>query len=117
MVLAMANTGLDLDAVASFHGGLGLAVMPEAGKVQARVLVCNGADDPFISSAQIDSYTKAMDEAGAKYEFVNYAGAVHGFTSKGADAHGEDFDLPLAYNKEADDDSWKRMKKLFADVW
>ncbi|MEL6660706.1 MAG: dienelactone hydrolase family protein [Bacteroidota bacterium] len=118
VVLSMANTGLeDLDAVVSFHGGLGLAVMPEAGKVNPRVLVCNGADDPFISAEQIDAYTAAMDEAGAQYEFINYPGAKHSFTNKAADANGEKFDLPLAYNQEADEQSWAAMTALFAEVF
>ncbi|MEL7247975.1 MAG: dienelactone hydrolase family protein [Bacteroidota bacterium] len=118
VVLSMANTGMeDLDAVVSFHGGLGLAVMPEAGKVNPRVLVCNGADDPFISAEQIDTYTTAMDEAGAQYEFINYPGAKHAFTNKAADANGEKFDLPLAYNQAADEQSWAAMTTLFTEVF
>ena len=118
MVLSMANTGMeDLDAVASFHGGLGLVVMPEPGKVKPRVLVCNGADDPFISAKQIEAYTTAMDEAGADYKFINYEGAVHSFTSKEADANGEKFNMPLAYNQEADEQSWAEMQKLFQEVF
>ena len=58
-----------------------------------------------------------MDKAGADYQFVNYEGAVHAFTSQGADAYGEKFDLPLAYNKEADEQSWEAMKALFSEVF
>lgn len=117
VVLAMANSGADLDAVASFHGSLGLPVMPEKGKVNAKVLVLNGAADPFVTPEQIAAYTSAMDEAEADYQLINYEGAVHAFTSKGADAHGEKFDLPLAYNKEADEQSWEEMQALFAEVF
>lgn len=118
VVLSMANTGLeDLDAVASFHGGVALPVMPEAGKVNTRVLVCNGADDPFVTADQIENYKTAMDEAGANYKFINYPGAKHSFTSKEADANGEKFELPLAYNKEADEQSWEEMKQMFAEVF
>lgn len=118
VVLSMANTGMeDLDAVVSFHGGLGLPVMPEEGKTNARVLVCNGADDPFVSADQIEAYKSAMDAAGANYEFINYEGAKHSFTSKEADSNGEKFELPLAYNQEADEQSWAAMSALFAEVF
>jgi dienelactone hydrolase len=117
VVLSMANTGADLDAVASFHGSLGLPVMPEKGKTTARILVLNGAADPFVTPEQIAAYTKAMDKAEANYKLINYEGAVHAFTSKGADAYGEKFGLPLAYNKEADEQSWEEMKALFSEVF
>ncbi len=118
VVLSMANTGNeDLDAVVSFHGGLGLPVMPEAGKVNAQVLVCNGADDPFVTAEQIATYTTAMDAAGANYELINYEGAKHSFTSKEADEHGEEFDLPLAYDQAADEQSWAAMTALFEEVF
>lgn len=117
VVLSMANTGADIDAVASFHGSLGLPVMPEKGKTTAKVLVLNGADDPFVTAEQIAVYAAAMEKAEADYKFINYEGAVHAFTSEGADAHGEKFDLPLAYNKEADEASWKEMKALFSEVF
>lgn len=117
VVLSMANTGAELDAVASFHGSLGLPVMPEKGKTTAKILVLNGAADPFVTPEQIAAYTEAMDKAEADYQFVNYEGAVHAFTSRGADAYGEKFGLPLAYNKEADEKSWEAMKALFSEVF
>ena len=112
-VLSMANAGYDLDAVASFHGGLGLPVMPEAGSVKGKVLVANGADDNFVTEQQIADYKAAMDAAGADYEFVNYEGAVHSFTSKDADSLAAKFGMPLAYNAAADSASWEKMKALF----
>ena len=118
VVLSMANTGMeDLDAVASFHGSLALPVMPEEGKVNTRVLVCNGAADPFVTPENIADYTAAMDKAQADYKLINYEGAKHSFTSKEADANGEKFGLPLAYNEEADKKSWEEMKAMFADVF
>ncbi|MDH3949240.1 MAG: dienelactone hydrolase family protein, partial [Gammaproteobacteria bacterium] len=45
VVLAMARRGVDLDGVASFHGSLAAGAPAAPGKVKARVLVLNGADD------------------------------------------------------------------------
>lgn len=112
VVLTMANTGMDLDAVAAFHSGVQLPVMPSE-NLKARVLVCNGEADPMVTTDQVANFKSAMDAAGADYKYVSYPGVVHAFTNPGADTMGAKFDLPLAYNREADEDSWKQMKELF----
>ena len=58
-----------------------------------------------------------MDAAGADYTFINYPGAVHSFTNPDADAFGERFGLPLAYNAEADTDSWAEMQAFFRSLF
>ncbi|MEM8764809.1 MAG: dienelactone hydrolase family protein [Bacteroidota bacterium] len=115
VALTMANEGADLDAVAAFHSGVQLPVMPGS-ELKARVLVCNGADDPFISPESIEGFKAAMDSIGAKYEYVSFPGVKHSFTSKEADANGEKFDLPLAYNAEADQQSWEKLLSLLSET-
>ena len=116
VALTMANSGADLDAVAAFHSGVALPVMPNE-KLKAKVLVCNGADDPFIPAESVTAYKTAMDSIGAKYEYVSFPGAKHSFTSKEADANGEKFSLPLAYNAEADKKSWESLQELLKEVF
>lgn len=116
VALSMANAGSDLDAVAVFHSGVALPVMPSE-KLKAKVLVCNGADDPFASPESIETYKKQMDSINADYKYVAYPGAVHAFTSKEATALGEKFDLPLAYNKEADEKSWEELKTFLKETF
>jgi len=116
-VLSMANAGYELDAVAAFHAGLGLPVMPDAGSVKGKVLVANGAADMFITEQQITDYKAAMDAAGADYKFINYEGALHSFTSKAADELAEKFEMPIAYNAAADSASWEEMKVLFSEAF
>lgn len=116
VALSMANTGSDLDAVAAFHSGVALPVMP-SDKLKAKVLVCNGADDPFTSPESIETYKKQMDSINADYKYVAYPGAVHAFTSKDADALGKKFNLPLAYNKEADEKSWQELQILLNNTF
>ena len=116
VALSMANAGQDLDAVAAFHSGVGLPIMPSK-NLKARVLVCNGADDTFISPESITAFKTAMDSVGAKYEYISYPGVVHSFTSKEADANGEKFGLPLAYDAQADKKSWESLKKLLREVF
>jgi len=117
IVLEMARQGVDLEAVVSFHGSLGTSSPAEPGKIKARILVLNGADDPFTTPEQIAAFKQEMDAAGAKYRFVNYPGAVHSFTNPGADAYGTKFNLPLAYNEAADKASWEAMLEIFKEVF
>ncbi|MEM7311355.1 MAG: dienelactone hydrolase family protein [Planctomycetota bacterium] len=116
IVLHMARTGADLDAVAAFHAGA-LETGNDAANIQGRVLVAHGADDPFVEPEAITSFQRAMDAAGVDYELVLYPDAVHGFTNPEATVTGQRFDLPLAYQKEADERSWATMQALFADVF
>ncbi len=116
VVLTMANAGAELDAVAAFHSGVQLPVMP-SNDLKANVLVCNGADDPFISPESIVAFKTAMDSIGADYEYISYPGVKHSFTSKAADANGEKFDLPLEYNAEADEKSWASLQKLLEETF
>jgi len=116
VVLTMANSGADLDAVAAFHSGVALPVMPNK-NLKARVLVCNGAEDPFISPESITTFKNTMDSIGAKYQYISYPGVKHSFTSKGADANGEKFKLPLAYDAEADQKSWASLQELFKEIF
>lgn len=117
VVLNLARQSADLDAVATFHGSIGPIEEATPGSVKAKILVMNGQDDPFVDQETIDAFKAEMDAAGADYEFVNYAGAVHAFTNPMATEKGIEFDLPLAYNKEADEQSWAKLEAFLSDVF
>jgi len=117
VVLHMARFGVDLDGVVSFHGNLATEYPAEPGIVMSRVLVCNGADDPFVPEDQRRAFKDEMESAGVNFEFINYPGSVHAFTNPGADVYGEKFELPLAYNEAADKQSWEKMKSFFDEIF
>jgi dienelactone hydrolase len=111
-VLQLAFAGTDLKAVVSFHGALPTPTETEVKQIKAAILVCHGADDKFIPEQAIKGFRGALDKGGVKYEFIAYPGALHSFTVPEADKAG----VPgLKYDKAADEDSWKRMQKLFAE--
>lgn len=116
VVLTMANAGEDLDAVAAFHSGVQLPIMPN-NKLKAKVLVANGADDPFVSPESIVNFKKEMDSIHADYQYISYQGAKHAYTSKGATALGEKFNFPLEYNEEADAKSWEALLELLHNTF
>ncbi len=116
VALTMANSGADIDAVAAFHSGIQLPIMPQEG-IKAKILVCNGAADPFITEESVVNFKTQMDSVGADYQYIAYEGAKHAFTNKGADSLGAKFGMPLAYDANADEESWEEMKRLFEIVF
>ena len=116
VILAMTHAGVDLDGVVAFHAGLQLPVMPEE-QVDTDILILNGADDPMVSNEDIKSLTSMYDDLGISYDFINYEGATHAYTNPAADSLGREFDLPLAYDAEADEQSWERMKSFFDELF
>lgn len=83
-VLNMARQGADLAAVVSFHGNLVSKTPAQAGKVNAKILILNGAADEFVTADSIAAFETEMTKAGADYRFVNYPGVRHGFTNPDA---------------------------------
>src|SRR4029077_7828770 len=82
VVLNMARAGADLAAVAGFHALLGPdSPAPAPGIVKAKILILNGADDPFVKREQYDALKKDFDVAKVDYRIIEYPGAVHAFTN------------------------------------
>ena len=117
VVLTMAREGADLKAVVSFHGSLSTQNPAEKGKVKAKILVCNGADDKYTPADGIKKFKNEMKSAGVDFKFVNYPGAIHGFTNPAATELGKKFNMSIAYNENADKKSWDEMQKLFKKVF
>ncbi|WP_132319524.1 dienelactone hydrolase family protein [Pseudobacteriovorax antillogorgiicola] len=110
VVLHAARQGFDLDAVASFHGSLATQTPAKKGVIKAKVAVFNGAADPMVKDEDIKNLKAEMEKADATLKFVNYPGAKHGFTNPEATKKGKAFDLPLAYQEEADKKSWEQLQ-------
>lgn len=115
IVLNMAKMGDDLDGVVSFHGNLD-GVPADKSKLKAKVLVCHGEADQFVSLESVQRFRKQMDSIGAHYTFKSYPNATHAFSNPDATAKGEKFKMPIAYNAQADTASWNDMKSFFNDV-
>ena len=116
VVLSMAEQGANLRGVVSFHGGLSAVIPVQPGKVKAKVLVLTGAADKFVPPEQVETFRQQMKAAGADFSVVSYPDATHSFTNPDADALGKKFNMPIAYNAEADSKSWDEMKTFLATV-
>lgn len=115
VVLNMARAGADLAAVAGYHASLGLNTpAPAPGTVKAKILILNGADDPFVKREQYDALKKDFDAAKADYRVIEYPGAVHAFTNPEATELGKKFNLPLRYDAKVDQEAKAEATKFFA---
>ena len=112
--LEIARAGAAVRGVVSFHGGLATKQPAVAGQVKAKVLVCNGADDPFVPPAQITAFNEEMTKAGVDRQVINYGGTVHSFTNPDAGSIGAP---GIAYNRLADERSWQAMTSFFAEIF
>jgi dienelactone hydrolase len=117
MALHLARIGFNIKAAVSFHGALDSFHHAAPGEVTARILVCHGGADEFISKESIDAFHEEMKAAEMDYEFITYPGALHGFTSPEADENGRKYGLPLAYDENADKKSWQAMNNLFNELF
>jgi dienelactone hydrolase len=118
VVINMARAGADLDGVVGFHASLGLNTpAPAPGTVKAKVLVLNGADDPFVKQEQYKALAADFDAAKADYRVIEYPGAVHAFTNPDATALGKKFNLPLRYDAKVNEEAEAEASKFFTTVF
>jgi dienelactone hydrolase len=118
VVLNMARAGDDLAGVVGFHASLGLNTpAPAPGTVKAKILVLNGADDPFVKKEQYATFKADLDAAKADYRVIEYPGAVHAFTNPEATALGKKFNLPLRYDAKVNKEAEGEASKFFAGVF
>ncbi len=117
VALNMARQSMPLLGVVSFHGNFNAVTQAKAGSVMPRMLVLHGADDKFIRADQIMSFKKEMGEAGADMTFIEYPGALHAFSNPNADRLGKQFNIPIAYNADADQKSWSEMRLFLSQTF
>ncbi len=112
--LEMARAGEPILAAVGFHSGLATAKPAQAGAVKAKVLVQIGAADPMVGAEQRVAFEKEMTDAGVDWRMTLFGGVVHSFTNPDADRLGRP---ELAYDKSADERSWRAMLDLFNEVF
>lgn len=111
-VLELARSGRDdIAGVVSFHGSLGTSLPAKAGEVEASVLVLNGAADTYVSAEEIAGLQKEMTDAGADWQFVNFADAVHCFAEADANSPG------CQYHERSAKRAYRMMDDFFAEVF
>lgn len=115
--LNMARRGVDLDGVASFHGNLATDKPAKPDAVKAKLLVLTGDADPMVPAGQVEAFKKEMAAARVNTQVFSYPGATHAFTNPEATEIGKKYNLPVAYNAEADAQSWGELTKFLTALY
>jgi dienelactone hydrolase len=114
VVLELARAGAALNGVVSFHGGLTRTADEGPDNIKAKVLVCQGADDPLASVSFVPTFIDEMKLAKADYQINIYSGAQHAFTNPASETR----HIPgIAYNAQADRRSWMAMDDFFEEIF
>ena len=112
-VLELARSGADIAGIITFHGGLDTPTR-DAKNIKCKVLLCHGADDPYVPAADVAALQDELRSAKVDWQMIYYSGAVHSFTRPDA---GSDNSKGAAYNEHADKRSWEAMKEFFAEIF
>lgn len=112
--LELARSGAPLRAVVTFHGSLAAENTADAKNIRAKVLVLHGAADGFVAPADKAAFEQELTAAKVDWQLVEYGGAVHCFTDRGA---GADPSKGCAYDAAADARSWAAMRTFFAELF
>ena len=111
--LDMARAGLPVKAAVSFHGLFMPAGNLESPKIDAKVLMLHGWDDPMATPDDVLAVTKEMTAAGADWQLHAYGHTKHAFTTPGANNP----DMGTVYDATADRRSWQAMTNFLAEVF
>ncbi|MDD5035160.1 MAG: dienelactone hydrolase family protein [Methylococcaceae bacterium] len=111
-VLDLARTGADLRGVVSFHGLLIPPGNTEGRRIQAKVLVLHGYDDPMVPPEQVLELAGELSRAEADWQIHAYGGTMHAFTNPLVN----DPAFGTVYQETADRRSWQSMGNFLAEV-
>jgi dienelactone hydrolase len=116
MCLELARAGADIKAIVGFHSGLAtVAPKSDAKAIKAKILVCIGADDPYIPEGQRADFESEMRDARVDWQMNLYGNTVHSFTN--ATAANANRPEAVRYSADADARSWKAMQALFLEAF
>jgi dienelactone hydrolase len=113
LALELARSGADLKAVIGFHAGLGTARPQDAKNIRAKILICNGANDPIVPREMRAAFEEEMASGGVDWQLHLHGGTGHAFTRPGSEKLGM---AGFAYNKSAYERSRQAMLNFLGET-
>ena len=113
-VLELARAAPELDAGVSFHGGLSNPTPDDDADIEASILICHGAIDPYVPTDEVVALIESFETHGVDYVFTMYAGAKHAFTNPQHES--APAGAGVNYVKAADVRSWEAMEEFFEET-
>src|SRR5260370_22753311 len=113
VALELARGGADIKAAIGFHAGLGTARPQDAKNIRAKILICNGVQDPIVPLEQRIAFEQEMEAGGVDWQLNLYGGGGPAFTRPGAAAPGPP---GFSYRKTPDGRSWQAPPNPFFET-
>lgn len=112
VVLDLARSGAQIEAVATFHAVLSPKAPAEKGKVKAEILVLHGELDSMVTLDDVASFRQEMHDAEVDHDVIIFEDAKHGFSNPLADERAKANNVDLGYNAEAERQGLEAMYEL-----
>ena len=112
-VLDIARTGAEVAGVVSFHGLFDPPGNTANNRINARILVLHGWDDPLALPEQALALGRELSDQGADWQMHAYGNVRHAFTNPAADASSG----VTVYNADADRRSWAAMQYFLSELF
>jgi dienelactone hydrolase len=109
--LDFARANADVRGVVSFHGMLKPSGLTEP-KINARVLMLHGYDDPLAPPEDVLAVAREFTAAGADWQIHVYGQTVHAFTNPVANNRA----AGMQYDETADRRSWHALEEFLGEV-
>ena len=117
-VIELLRSGVDVNAVVSFHGLLGDTLgdqransITHGDTIKGALMLLHGHQDPMVSNSDINAIQKEFTDAGVDWQMHIYGHAFHAFTVPDAN----DVAAGTLYNEKAATRSWKAMRTFFEE--
>lgn len=112
VILDLARSGANLQAVATFHANLSPKAPAQEGAVKAEILVMHGELDSMVSLDDVAAFKAEMHAAKVEHEVIVFEDAKHGFSNPLADERAKANGVDLGYNAAAEKASLEAMYEL-----
>ncbi|GAX11084.1 hypothetical protein FisN_9Hh174 [Fistulifera solaris] len=111
-ILELARMNLpEIRAMVTFHGVFDGIEAPTVAvsSVGAEILICNGVEDPFVSSQTLENALATFQQYGHRLSLLQLKGAKHGFTNPAQDSNENP---AFAFHAESAHKSWHQATAL-----
>lgn len=112
VILDLARSGANLQALATFHANLSPKAPAQEGAVKAEILVLHGELDSMVSLDDVAAFKAEMHAAKVEHEVIVFEDAKHGFSNPLADERAKANGVDLGYSAAAEKASLEAMYEL-----
>ncbi len=111
-VLDMARSNFELKAAISFHGLLESNIIKEQ-KIDTKILVLHGYNDPMVPPEQVNRFQQEMNMRKADWQLHTFGNTYHAFTNPNAN----DFEFGTVFSKESNKRAWKLAEDFLRETF